>query len=688
MPATTSSCDFEILLPDAVTWLPVMLRQPRNAEGMPIEGKPKTLQEMLAAARNDTPLAEWLETTIFKNRGGGFGVDYNHFAGGDSFSSPDHYLPFGASTEITVTVANNSASPIVAFCEFGGDLWIAQQGTSSANTARVMHMNGGTADPTNALNLGAGQYMRDLLVADDGAGVKVLWASSSDINGANGRLHKCVDPTTPTVWTSYAVYGTNGRNRMKSQFWVDEEGIGAVRIITSSSNQGHISYLKPDADPGLAASWVEGVRTPATSRVSLAAARRHVWMRDDQNVYDLNEQGDTPALLDESTRFFGTDYDAVTYSDDYVYISHATGVARVYVGNGPQLQTKPGTCSPGHLTKTRSIYANGYCTSLLPYQGGILAAMYPPGAAVPVVFYGLPKGSYDPDKENALTWHGPCVVGTEAAIITRMYTQTLGSAPSQTRLLLASWHTNQASNPRFAWVSMPAVGGALAGLAASGAHRFATGSGSPLYNATVRLETLPDDGGSKASTKDLFKNIYGNEGFPTSSPGGTDPTFTVYTRADAAPTSSAWGTSQSVTTGPTASITPVTTRGSQIEHRVDFLSPNGTATPPKPGILNSIEVLHWRTAPDLDVRVLDVEYGPGILDLYNTDWANLGLSVDSYTDALLSVCRGGRTTIRDRQDNRRLVKFQQVLNRDVDLTEDEYGKVIVAGLVFADLGAA
>ena len=700
MAITTGSTDLEFVDVDGVTVIPVMFAQPRDENGMPIEGRPKSIQEALVSSDADAPLSEWLEPSVQEDWSGGFGESENGYGAAiavDTFSSPGYAVPAGACTEITVQVTSNSPSPIVAFFEFGGDLWIVQQGTGTNQTARVMHMDGGTSAPTNALRLGANEYMRDLLVADDGAGGKVLWASSSSVTGASGRLHKMVDATAPTVWASTNgpnevgtdEFGTNGRNRMVSILWTDEDQISAPRIVVSSSNQGHISYLKPYADPSIGASgttsWVEDVRTLATTRVSLVAARRHVWMRDARNVYDINEHGDSIPLLAESTNGFGTDYDAICYLDDYVYFSHEAGIGRVYVGgSGPTVQSDSGTCSPGYRTRTRSIYANGYCTSLLTYRGGILAAMYPPGAAVPVVFWGKPKRSYDPDTENPLRWHGPLIVGTEAAVITRMYAMTLSSAPTQTRLLLASWHTNQSSNPRLAWVSMPSTAGAIAGLAAGGGHRFATGSGSPLYNAICRLETLPVTMGDKSSTLYIHEQSFGTENLDDAS----DPTLVAYTRADATPASSAWGSGTTVNDSPTQTVTPATTSGNKIEQRVDFFSPNGGSTPPVPAILDSMRTTYFRTAPSFDSWTFDVEFGAGVVDLYGTDWANLGLSTDWFQDRLTALCRGGRTTMRDRQNNLWTVKLKQAQFRDVTLHDGAYGKTIVCRLTVAILGAA
>jgi hypothetical protein len=300
------------------------------------------------------------------------------------------------------------------------------------------------------------------------------------------------------------------------------------------------------------------------------------------------------------------------------------------------------------------------------------------------VFWGKPKRSYDPDQENPLRWYGPFIVGTEAAVITRMYAMTLSSAPTQTRLLLASWHTNQSSNPRLAWVSMPSVGGAIAGLAAGSGHRFATGSGSPLYNAVCRLEMLPDTRGDKSSTLFIHEQSFGTENLDDAS----DPTLTAYTRADAVPTSTAWGTGVTVNDSPTQTVTPATTSGNKIEQRVDFFSPNGTSTPPVPAILDSTRMTYFRTAPSVDSWTFDVEFGAGVVDIYGTPWENVSLSTDWFQDRLTALCRGGRTTMRDRNDNRWTVKLKQAQFREVTLHEGVYGKTMVARLTIAILGTA
>lgn len=680
MAQTTSSADLEILAADGSTWVPLMLAAIYDTDGNP---QAKTLNESLVASDSDAQLSEWLESVVKEDWSGGFGIDYSAAIALDTWSTPGYVLPEGACTDVTVNATQNSASPLVAFCEFGGDLWIAQQGTGVSNSARILRSSGGTGALSNSLNLaGAGEYMRDLLVADDGSGNKVLWASSSSVTGASGCMHKW----DGSSWTRTAVgdFGTWGRNGMKAVFWVDEEGIGATRIVTASSNQGHISYLRPYGNPMTPADWVEGVRTTATTRVELAAARRHVYMRDLANVYDLDEQGNSPALLSENTTYYGTG-PAVEYMDGYVYYSHGTGLARVRVDQGAVLQEAPGTSSPGYLTPTKSPYATGYCTALLPHQGFMLAAMYCPVTGVPVVFRGRDASLTAVTTPNPMVWHGPTVVGSEAAVITRMHVSTLAATPSQTRLYLASWHTNQVSFPKLAWISQPSVAGPIADIQAGGSHRYANGAGSALYNRTSRFEALPDTVGDKASAKFAYQHSYGTEGL--NDPVGTK--LTVYQRFDAAPGSSSWGAGTDIPTGPAYDLTPTTSlSGNKFEQRIDFFSPNGGSTPPKIAILDSLRSTFWRTAPSFDSWTLDVEYGAEIVDLHGVPWKNSGRSVQWVTDALVALCRGGRTKIRDREDHQWYCKLKQRLPRSSDLHEEEYGRNTTARITLAILGPA
>lgn len=689
-PVTTSSGDIELV--NGTTVLPLMFARPLADDGItPIAQGPLTFEEALVAARGDTPVAEWLETAILRDFSGGFGVDYSAAPGLDTYSTPGRAFPAGAATNFPVHPTQDSASPIWAFADYGGDLWVAQRGTGVAFSARVMRSASGTGALANSLNLGANEYLFDLAVADNGSGTKVLWASSSDVNGASGRMHKWDGAT----WTSTAAgtFGTNGRNRMKVVSWRDEFGITAVRIFVVSSNQGHVSYTKPNADPMLAASWVEGVRTGTTRpQPELAAARGHVWIAA-ESLFDMDELGNSPDLRGYTENHAGSGA-AALYHDGYVYYSAGASLDRIRVETDGTLQEEPGTCSPGYRTRSKSPWAVGYTTALAAFQGYVLAAQYCPGNGRPAIFVGKDRRSVQAedgapvDTANPLVWHGPYAHGSEEAVVTRMWVTSV--TPTVSRLYVATWNTNQVSAPRLAWISLSALGGAGAGLVAGSGHRFATGStgSGTIWNDYCRLETLPDDGGSMASTKDLYQVIYGSEGLPASGPSGTDPSFTVYTRADPTPSSTSWGTGQNVTTGPTRTITPATTRGQKIEHRIDFLSPNGTATPPLPAILDSLESLFWRTSPDLDTWSVSVEFGPGIVMIDGTPWAEQGRDVAYFTDALLEMTRAGRITLRDRQDRRWSVKVKQVLDRTVAVVDHAYGEVKRATLVIAKLGAA
>lgn len=682
-----SAGHFELI--NGSTVVPLTLWAPRLKDGFsPDPEALRTFDEALVSSRSDTKASEWLEVEPTPNLADGFGVGCSASPGVDTYSSPGYALPAGAATNVVVNAVQNSVSPIVKMIDFGGDVWIAQRGSGALNSARVMRSASGTGNPSNSLNLGANEYMRDLLVFDNGAGVKVLWASSTDVNGASGRMHKWDGAT----WTSTAaaLFGTNGRNRMASVFWRDEDGIGADRIFVVSSNQGHISYLKPYADPMLALSWVEGVRTGTNEpQPELAAARGHVWISARDGLFDINEMGDSPDLTSYTEKHVGGGL-AALYHDGYVYRSAGSVLDRVRVDQNGVLQENPGVCSPGYLTKTKSPWAVGYTTALAEYQG-VLAAQYCPSLGLPGIFWGKDKLAWQKpdgtgvDTANPLVWHGPIAHSSAAEVVTTMHITSV--VPTVSRLYIATWNVSQLAAPLLTWISLPALGGAVAGLTAASEHRYATGvAGATNWQPYARLESLPIDGGSKASIKDLYQIIYGTEGLPASAPGGTDPSLAVYTRGDPLPSSVAWGSSQTVTLGPTATTTPSTTRGQKLEYRIDFISPNGAATPPKPAILDSIELLFWRTAPDLETYSIDVEYGPGVLWLNNSDMMADGRDVDWFDDALIAASRAGRVVFRVTEDRLRSVKIQHKLDRGVIVTP--HGLIKRATLVIADLGVA
>jgi len=568
-------------------------------------------------------------------------------------------------------------------------LFVAQLGDGTANTGRVLVSSDKTGTGAgafaNSLNLGANEYVRDLFVAPDHNGSRFLWATSGDENADNGRLHQ-YDAGTG-IWTSTAAgeFGTWGRNRTVTVWWQDEEGVGAQRMVTISSNRAHIAYTRPGLDPMDGASWIEGVRTGSHQPGGeLVAARRHVWLNGRDNLFDIDELGNSPAMTGYTALHQGNGL-CCAYLDGFVYRSLGQGLDRVRVDQGPILQEVPGICTPGWGTKSESEWTVGWATALHPWNGGMLCAMFSLLQGRPAIFWGRDRTYAGVDTANPLVWHGPFAFAPdEAATVSRMLISET-ALPSQTRLWVATWTTSQDAAPKLSWISMATSGSVFANLRGFGRHRYANGAASSIWQKYSRLELLPDTVGDKGSEKFIYQQTVGslNLGTPT------DATkLTSYTRADPLPTDTAWGTGADIVDTPTQTITPAQTRGHKIQQRIDFFSPQGGATPPIPAVLDSLRTTYFRAAPDVNVISLEVEYGPGVFNFRNADWGSSGLSVDAQTEATLALCRGDRTTLRDRQDNRRVIKLKQSLPRITTLTDTPYGKRIAAKLVIADLGPA
>jgi hypothetical protein len=692
MPAGTSAtADFELQAPDG-TWMPFSLLLEVNREGV---RQPKSFSEAIAAQTADAPLSEWLEPFIRESFAGGIGIDYDVALGCDAFTSPGYVFPGGAATDVVLPAASNSSSPIVAFAELQDSFWCAQRGTGAAGTARLMVSTNKTGTGSgafqNGLQLTAGEYFRDLLVAPDHQHVLRLYATSSDVDGNNGRLHRWLGGAANN-WASTPLpgqpgsFGANGRNRMVSVWWQDQDAVGAVRLVTLSSNAGHISYTRPEQDPMDALSWIEHVAT-GTSQPGgeLVAARRRVWINGRDNLFDLDELGNSPALTGYTALHEGNGQ-CVAYHNGFVYRSLGQGLDRVDVSDSGVLQEAPGLCTPGYLTRAESGHLVGWATALQPWNGGILCAMFSLIHGRPGIYWGKDRREVGVETPNPLVWHGPFAwAENEAATVTRMAISET-PLPSLTRLWAATWTTSQNAPPKLSWISLPTSGGAFANLRANGSHRYARGapgSGS-IWQQSSQLHLLPQTLGDKGSVKHLYQHTYGS--LNLSRP-DTNTQLRVYTRADPPPDSLEWGAAASVTESPTQTITPTdVVSGNKLQHRIDLFSPQGDATPPIPAVLDSIRTTCFRTAPDVDTWTLDVEYGPGVIQLTGGDWGNRGISVQQQTDALLEVCRGGRTILRDRSDRRWSVKVKHALPRVRQMTNGVYGERMQARLVVANLG--
>lgn len=686
---TTAGADLELI--DGSTVVPLMLARPMKNDGTVADG-PITIEEALVASGAGLPLSEWLEPMVIEDWFAGIGLAYDAAPGCDTFSAPGYVLPGGAAVDITVPASGTSDTPLVAFAEYGGDLFVAQRGDGTANTARVLRLTGMTGSLSVSLPLGANEYLRDLLVArDSSTGTQYLWASSSSVTGDSGRMHRW----NGTAWISTPAapgagsFGTaNGRNRMVKVFWEGEDGVGDWRIVTLSSNQGHISYTRPGGDPMDPLDWVELVPVGSGENIGeIVAAKRHVWLVSPENVYDLNELGDSPALTTYTLSHRGNAL-AVLYRGGHVYRSLAMGLDRVRVDQGPVLQDYPGTCTPGWATKAESPWLTGYPHALTEWLGGVVCATWAEAVGRSGVFWGVDREQVGIESPNPLIWHGPFAITGEPSVVTRMHVSADDDSPSLSRLWLATWNVSQTDPPKLSYVQLPPAGGAFGDLLVGGAYRFATGAGSGVWQPVSQLYGLSTTLKDKGSRKDLYQLAVGTRGLPTSSPTGTDPYLTVYNRADATPGSTSWGTGVAVTTGPVLNITPDTTSGYRLETRIDLFSPNGGATPPKPAMLDSIRWDYWRTAPDLDTWTFDVEVGDGVMSLHNSPWINQGRDVQWYTDALVAMCRAGRLIMRDRQNNRWSVKLKHVLPREATQHDGMYGRTIRARITVALLGAA
>lgn len=689
MVVTTSTADLELI--NGSTVLPLMLARPLRQDGSVADG-PLTIQEALVASGQGLPLSEWLEPMIIEDWFQGIGLAYDAAPGCDTFSAPGYVLPGGAATDLEVPSTGNSVSHLTAFAEYGDDLFIAQIGDGTANTARVLRLTNMTGALSVSLALGADEYMQDLLVARDASsGISYLWATSHSAVAGGGRLHRW-DGIGPS-WVSTplnpdpASFGGNMRTKMVTVFWEGADGVGDWRIVTISSGEGHISYTRPGADPMDPASWVEHVALGTGEAIGqLVAAKRHVWAVSPTNVYDLDELGNSPALTTYTLKHRGNAL-AVLYRGGYVYRSQSMGLDRVRVDQGPITQDYPGNCSPGFATNAESGYLTGYPHALTEWIGGVLCATWAEPVGRSGVFWGIPREEVGIESPNPLIWHGPFAVTSDPCVVTRMHVSADAESPSHSRLWLATFSTSQLDPPLLSYVTLPPAGGAFGDLLVGGRYRFADGAGTGTWQPFCRLIGLSTTLKDKGSRKDLYQLAVGTRGLPTGTPTGSDPYLTVYNRADASPGSVSWGTGVDVTSGPVQTITPDTTSGYRMETRIDLFSPNGASSPPKPAMLDSVRWDYWRTAPDLDTWTFDVEYGDGVYGLSNSPWGNQGRDAQWYTDALVAMCRAGRLVMRDRQDVRWSVKLKHVLPRDATQHDGMYGKTLRARITVALLGA-
>lgn len=679
---TSGGTDIEIQALDG-SWIPLTLEVKTDDKGNILE---KTLQEVLAAANADAPITDELQAIIQESWIRGVGLDYDWSPGVDT-RDPEYACPAGAAVDVAIPAGTGGAGGIAAMAEFLGDLYLAQGGNGSANTARVLKVDKTTGVITESLLpavFGASEFLRGMVVADDGGGTTCLYAFSSDGGTQNGRLHRL----TGGVWTStplppnVASFGTNGRGPATRVVWRGRDGIKNNTIVTKSGPK-KISYTKPNSDPMLPASWIEGVPIgTAYEIIGFAASRGHVFIGARDNVFDLDEVGNSPGLtswLDQGIMFGNGD--SVQYLDGRLFYSTGYGLAMINVESQGVLEEQPGRCEPGWYLPVDSC-PRGPVVAMTTDQGWLVAAVFDTSSSGPTprtscIFWGKAAATLGIQSPNPMIWHGPMmlIANNYRPTVMRVWT-----GAGQYRLWVCSIEDTTAA-PRLSTLSLPQAGTTLKDQQSGGTHRVTTGNAGGTLQMYSRLYGLPDTVKDKASRKDIHQVVVGSRGFSAAN----QAQVTIYTRADPDPGSTVWGAGTAATVSPITTIAaPSITKGYALQYRVDFLATLGGATPPSIPYLDSLRITYWRVAPSTDAWTLPVMYGDGVMGIKNG--VNDSRSPDQIT-ALLQGVLGERTIIRDRQDRRRRVRMRQFFNREITLGEiGPFGKLVVATLRLDDLG--
>lgn len=659
--------DIEIQAADG-TWFGLSLVPTFDRAG---NQEPRRFADILVASDADAPLSESLESDIQESWFRGVGLDYDWAPGVDT-RDPEYACPAGAATDVTIPAT--SAGAIVAMEEYGADLFLAQIGDGTANTGRVLRLTGGVAPLSASLALGAGEYMRGLCLGDDGSGNTRLYAFSSDGGTQSGRVHEW----NGAAWTSTAAatFGTNGRGPTRKVTWRGRDGIKNNALVTKSGPK-KISYTRPNSDPKLAASWVEGVPIgTGYDLIELAAARGHIFFSARDNLFDLDEVGNTPGItsfIEEQVQVGNGD--AVMYLDGSVYYSMGRGLLKIDVNEAGAIQEIPGQCAPGAFLPVEGC-PRGYITAMCPDQSWIVASVFETTTRTSNVFWGKPREHLGIDSPNPLIWHGPLLRYESDYRVTKLRTSALSGG---LRLWIASIGDTSGTPTRLSWMSLPLAGTTLQDQVAGGSHRVTTGSAGGTLQPYARLYSLKKTAGDKASRKDLQAHVVGTRGLDI--PSGTK--LTVYNRADAAPGSTSWGSGTDITAGPVQTVTPsAVTAGYSTEQRIDFFAPNGGATPPIIPYLDSIRNTFWRIAPDAQVRTVTVAYGDGVPNRAGTQDSTYDPdTISGWLAALMS--NGTRTTARqpDVENRRWTVRVRQSFPRETTIgTGGRWGKSVTATL--------
>jgi hypothetical protein len=674
---TSGATDIEIRAADN-SWIPLQLQVTTDSDGNVLE---KTIQELLAASNSDAPLSDTLEALVQESWIRGVGLDYDWAPGVDT-RDPEHICPAGEAVD--VALPGGGAGGISAMAEYDDDLYLAQIGNGTAGTARILKIDGTTGVVSIEVTLGAGEYMRGLTVADNGSGTTGLYAMSSNGGTQEGRIHRLL----AGIWSSTPAYpdaasfGTNGRGPTFRVSWRGRDGIKNNTMGTKSGPK-KFSYLKPNGNPMTPADWIEGVPVGTAYEITqFAASRGHVFIGAKDNVFDLDEVGNTPGItswLEQNIQ--AGNGDCLQYLDGRLFYSTGYGLAMINVESDGVLEEQPGRCEPGAFLPVEGC-PRGPVTAMTVDQGWLVAAVFDTrsGGLSPrstSVFWGKPAATLGIESPNPMIWHGPMLLLTNNERATAM---RCWSGVGGYRLWVATAE-DSTQVPRLTRLSLPQAGTTMQDQMGSGPHRVTTGDIGGTLQPFSRLYGLPTTEKDKASRKDLYQVTIGSRGLSAS----PVSRVTVYTRADPTPGSTSWGAGTIIEAGPIETITqPSITSGYVLQYRLDFRTVNGGATPPVIPYVDSLRATYWRIAPSVDAWTVTVAYGDGVLNLHNG--RDDAMSPDQKT-ALIQDVLGERTVIRDRQDRRRNVRLYQFFPREVTLGEiGPYGKVVVAQLRLADLG--
>ena len=687
-----SAGDVEITLPDGNT-LALMLDRDPTAK----PGTPYGFESVLSAASAQSPIAPRLTTRIIVGFRRGMGLDYNAAYG--CYTRDGYAMPFGAATGVDLSsgplAAHSTASPIVAFAELNGTLYVAQQGLGSGFGGRVLKFVGGTGVAVEDMFLLAGDLIRDMIVADNGSGVTCLYVTSESATHTNARLHQLNGSTG--VWTHTTAgtefAATRGLGRMAYEFMQPDSSPGDYRIV-SITGPKTFAYTLPNANPmgtgaagSATANWSPDIKVGTRGQlVDIAAARRHFWLAATDNLFDVDELGNSNGVTSFLPQMQQSgNGQAVLYMDGYVYMSVGRGLIRLRVDQGPVLQERPQQCAPGWGTRAEN-EVRGPITALCPDQGGFFSNTYNPSTQKSYICWNAVRDFETDESRNPLIAHGPEVVIGAAYRGTRMLTSGLAG---DLRLWIGSVSV-PGNNARLDWVSLPIAGSPLQDLVSGGPMRFVTGTTGgptdpppptdPPVQTIASLETLLDDwedGG--ASNVILYADTFVTRGLSgqfhedgSATDDGAGSKLGVSSRCDPTPGQTTWGTRILVTGSPAQTvlstqnlITGKLLQGHKTQMKIDFINPYGGGNSPdgaggftgpvRVGVLDAIRRLGWKEEPSVRVFTLRVVYGDGVPLPFGRD-------PEDVTSLLKSVTESPTTGFLTYQGRRFAVKFDQVLD--------------------------